>query len=370
MPVPVSDYRALISGFNWNGSRIVGQAVVLTYSFWPSLPYYTQAEGPAFVSTFAPLNELEKSAVRGALAQWSSVAGVTFVESPNRIGDLNFGVVDMDAAGYDSRNVAGLGYYPSSSDYVDSSGILHGTTDYKTGGDIWFGSDFRSDPWYQKGLLNLALHEIGHALGFKHPHDVETGHEEVLSPDPVGSTVMSYQYNPDVLGPIDIAAAQYLYGPPGGTADWTLNRKNERFTFTGTTAGETIRGTAWDDIVYANGGRDIVSTSMGNDRIHVGVGEVFVAGGDGVDVVYSAARSGGRLISRETRTRAIFVQTESSRLFTAWNTSLLPTAYSIRQAKASSRATFMIASTRPIPSLSASSRGMRSSSKPRQARRI
>jgi hypothetical protein len=295
MSTPVSDYRSLISGLNWNGSEVFGKSTVLIYSFSQAIPYYMLDENPSYAATFAALNDFEKGIIRQALSQWSSVSGLTFVESANRVGDLNFSFVDMDAIGVGAAAAAGLGAHPAAFDFRDSEGKLRAySTDYRAGGDVWFGTDYRASAGYEADLITVALHEIGHALGLKHPHDVMPGHQEVLDPDPVGSTVMSYQYRPTVLGPIDIAAIQYLYGPPGGATDWTLDLGKERVAFTGTSAAEVIRGTAWDDIIHGNGGADIISSSMGNDRIFVGSGEVTAKGGDGIDLAYSLAKSGGR----------------------------------------------------------------------------
>jgi hypothetical protein len=289
MTIPVSDYTSLLSGYSWHSWIYTSKPIVLTYSFSQTSPYYMTEEKPEYVNTFAELNNWEQNVVRDALSSWSAVAGITFIETA-KIGDLNFSFVDMDAIGVGQDVAAGLGQYPSSYVFRDSADKLNAYTgEYRSSGDVWFGTAYRASGGYADDLISVALHEIGHALGLKHPHDISGTYDHILEPDTFGSTVMSYQYRAHELGPIDVAAAQYLYGPAGAAGDWIWNPAAQQFTFTGTTASEVIRGTALDDIVYGYGGYDIIVTSMGNDRIYVGSGEAMIKAGDGVDIAHSQA---------------------------------------------------------------------------------
>src|SRR3546814_16016196 len=84
----------------------MGQAVTVTYSFMTATPSY----GPD-VTNFQVFNDAMRAAARQALAEWSEVTNVTFVEVPDAGagGALRFGTESMsDAAGY--------AYYPSTSE--------------------------------------------------------------------------------------------------------------------------------------------------------------------------------------------------------------------------------------------------------------
>src|SRR3954470_16696299 len=110
------DYRidALIDwpggwAFKWGGA--VGTAATVTYSFptagsvWePGYGENEQQQGLRFFDL------AEQAATRTALAAWSSVANITFVEVPDTatsVGDIRF--ARTSSLG---RDVAGVGYGP------------------------------------------------------------------------------------------------------------------------------------------------------------------------------------------------------------------------------------------------------------------
>src|SRR3546814_15448527 len=76
----------------------MGQAVTVTYSFMTATPSY----GPD-VTNFQVFNDAMRTAAGQALAEWSEVANVTFVEVPDAGagGAIRFGSESIaDAAGY------------------------------------------------------------------------------------------------------------------------------------------------------------------------------------------------------------------------------------------------------------------------------
>ena len=92
------------------------------------------------------------------------------------------------------------------------------------------------------------------------------------------------------LGPLDIAAVQYLYGT--NAAEETLAVRWSRgpggeLVSTGNDADNTITGLDIRDVVRAGGGNDRIKTNGGHDDIRPGAGADTIFGGDGFDTVWA-----------------------------------------------------------------------------------
>ncbi len=237
----------------------------------------------------------------------------------------------------------------------DSAGYATVPSKYFFGSDIFMdksgGIDSLSDGTY--GALTL-IHEIGHALGLKHPF---AGKDNVTPYLPTAEnktlwTLMSYESSPDQysfnFSPLDIAALQYIYGPSSKartsndkyvisqdasnfiwdgagtdtldasalTQGATLYMTPGYWSFVGnarastiTSAGqvtvnfgtvlENLIGSAFADNLYGNDVNNVINGGAGNDQITGGGGNDNIDGGIGIDIAIFSGASKGYKVSTE-----------------------------------------------------------------------
>jgi serralysin len=228
----IQTVNALINEDDVRWGSGAGQ-VTISYSFpWTSNGQafwqddYSDAGEPSAFSRFG-LNSLQMQAARQALAEWSNVANIRFVEiaeTSSNVGDIRFAfssAVDADAWGW--------AYYPNNF--------------WANGGDIWINTDYAGDPAWTVNTYNFEalMHEVGHAIGLKHPFSGSPRMPTAL--DVRNYTIMSYTdppedyfYNPS-LGEYefvgrqtpmvyDIQAIQHIYG-----ANNNYNTGNNTYSF-------------------------------------------------------------------------------------------------------------------------------------------
>lgn len=206
---------------SWN--ETAGTSVSLTYSFSTPL---------SGVSDFTL--ERQQSAIQ-ALEAWAAVSNITFTQVSGD-ADITFGTGDLEAdMGPDVAGVAYQSFLGNVLSHVD----------------IVIDDDVQGD--YSPGLtpFQYLLHEIGHALGLKHPFE---GSPQLSSSlDNSDNTVMSYTEGTVSmrlnLSPMigDITAIQYLYGIRAHNTGDTV------YHYTSATSGSL---TLWD-----TGGTDMIDSS-------------------------------------------------------------------------------------------------------------
>ena len=208
---------ALVYGTQW-ASPTLTFSFPNELSYWSTDPYsgYGPVSGLAepWVSGYQTLYEEDIAAIRAALASWANVANLTFVEvadNETTVGDLRFAYTSGSYLGND-----------------DAQAWAYAPGDYVQGGDVWFNAEGTSytTAWTEGSYeYQTAIHEIGHALGIKHPFDPSDLNPLVLDPslDSRSFTLMSYSALPGDISTyfshepttpmiLDVAAIQSLYG--------------------------------------------------------------------------------------------------------------------------------------------------------------
>jgi serralysin len=208
-PSGTVEVDALLSGARWGGGADAPTTV--TYSFPGDGAVWADGYGVGEpFDGFAPLGGAQQAAARRAFAAWSDVADIRFVE------------VEESAEQAGQIRIANSAAPPTAWSYLPAPGA--------EGGDVWLHPGLYTTAADGSNSLFTMIHEVGHAIGLKHPHQ-GPGPTLAGNIDAVGNTVMSYRsfvgdgtggaytndFFPTTPGALDIAAAQHLYGVNEGT---------------------------------------------------------------------------------------------------------------------------------------------------------
>ena len=287
----------LDTGPDWNFAGTGANLITYTFSISAGTENNSGADPSYNSGSLRAFNASQQGAVRTALAYLARETGIVFSETT----DGNSAALHFAAADLVSATTTGLSSWSAaySRNPVTDAVSNYQVNDYIYLDNVQFASRNASPVPGTSGYETL-LHELGHALGLKHPF--EDAITLPASESTTQYTLMAYDH---VGGPYntmrsyDVAALNWLYGRDGLGGTLGIGSTTGARYLTGSAASDTLVGTAFNDTLRGEQGNDMMNGAGGIDtaifngnlteyRFTELTGDLLsVSGPDGVDTLES-----------------------------------------------------------------------------------
>ncbi len=223
--------------------------------------HYTFPEGSPSYDTFGitgwePATEEMKIATRDILSKLENILDVTFSESTDPKA------TNVIAVGISSQaTTAGFSYFPNNF--------------FESGMDVLIAEGYTNPHVLSELVTNydyeVLVHEIGHALGLKHPFEANGANFSILSTyeDNTRNTAMSYEQDEatfnGTLRPLDWIALTKFYG-----VKTTYNAGDDTYEFSSSGGTFIIDGAGVDTINVSDTARDVTIDLRPGAQSHLG----------------------------------------------------------------------------------------------------
>ncbi|SIS59403.1 Ca2+-binding protein, RTX toxin-related [Gemmobacter megaterium] len=264
----VRDFAALLAytaspSARYNARADLGTPVFVSYSFLATAELPSAAEyRPYDNDGYWSFDATQRASTRLAMEVLSAVTGVIFVETSGTDAMVQvFGTSGSPWGGWASYPAVSVsGFFGTGRMVIDQTGgFAPGTS-----------------------AFHVLLHELGHAVGLKHPFDGDPRLAADL--DTTAMTVMSYNWSGGTrsdLGPLDIAALQHLYGTAAARDNLVWQMRDGVLAVQGGDGADTILGIRSANDLSGGSGRDLLIGGNSSDTLSGGRGNDTLIGGIG-----------------------------------------------------------------------------------------
>lgn len=283
-------------GPDWNFMTPGGNTILYTFSIASG-----NEQGQSGQAAFSAA---QQAYAKVAFDYIGKLTGINFVAT----GDGQAAQLHLCSVDLASSSTTGLCSWSSNYSYTGTDTLVS----YKANAYIYL--DNAEWAWRNSDLApggdgyETLLHELGHALGLKHPFD-----GDIHLPggaDSTANTLMSYRSvgGPHAeFSPYDVAALNWIYGQDGLRGALGINSVTGARFITGTNVADTLNGTQFNDTLQGDGGNDMINGGAGTDTaVFRGAREAYTftqLGGDSL-----RATSAGSLDGVDTLTSVEILQ--------------------------------------------------------------
>lgn len=242
-------------GWNW----LLPTRNVINFSF--SVTQGNESGNPSISGGVTAFNAAQQAACLSQLSYITKLTGIVFnAVTDGSTADLHFANTNIIT----SESTSGLcslsfGYSFNSNDVVTS----YSADAYVYLDNVEWGTQ-NANPTVNSSGFETLLHELGHAMGLKHPFEGSPTLPAAL--DNTANTVMSYTNSGGPyasFNPYDIAALMWLYGGDG--LGGALGSSSAGVYLVGSATANAISGTGGNDKLEGLAGNDTLDGGSGTD---------------------------------------------------------------------------------------------------------